>query len=432
MIKKAGSFSSTLSVLRSAFPGAFFTGTSGNFPLSIDLRGEAARYIRLRLPRAGTLHLHSIEIAGIDAEGVKFSPEMGVVKASSHYSSAADLVARNRFLLPKKAQRYGFHTEREEGPSVTVDLSRLFAVEKIMVWNRDDGFQWRANGVVIETSQDGNAWAVQYDGDAEAKLLHQCLASLKNGFQLGDDASVVDCVALDILSLLLRGERKVAEDALKKSRLPKKGKLKVAAELNGYLQPFGLEWNIHGIRRTFRYWSASEKIAYLSFCNDVCRSLSEISKDVCVGFGSVLSLVRNRDLIPHDDDLDILISFPSAKVPTIKKALSLIERHFEKTEFEVRGDHLKTHRWVSQKGGKSVDVFVGLEEDGFVAWYPQRRGTLPYHEVFPPIVAPLLGVDMKIPKNPFTYLQAVYGENWHIPDSGWRHNWDISAYSDIM
>lgn len=424
--------SSVATIFTTAFPDVMFTGKAGKRPLVVNVPKCSARYIRLRLPQPGMLHLHSIEISASRSDGLMFLPQMATLETSSVYRSTSELVREKCFLLPVKGQRYGFHTAKDLAPSATIDLGANFVLNRLIVWNREDGFHDRAIGLIVETSVDRESWSVHYDGAARARLLKSCISQIQASLDGSGNPSTLDCVSFKIFSLLLCGDRKGAEIALSTSSMPQSDKAKVKKDLNDYLRSRKLEWNIHGIRKTFRFWNSKEKTEYLNFCNDVCKSLLAVSQDLCIGFGSVLSLVRDRDLIPHDDDLDIILSFPKKKVSTITEALSLIEVHLQNKGFSVGGMQLKTHRQISIKGGKSIDVFVGLEEDGFVSWYPQQRGVLRHDDVFPAMRASLLGVEMSIPRNPFRYLESVYGKSWHIPDSGWRHNWDISAYADIL
>src|SRR5690606_35569066 len=104
--------------------------------------------------------------------------------------------------------------------------------------------------------------------------------------------------------------------------------------------------------------------------------------DACLGFGSVLSLVRDRDLIPHDDDLDIIVGFPPEVAPRLSVALTLAAEHLTTLGYKVSGKFF-SHRHVS-RGGMKLDVFVGIYEDGdSIGWFPGARGALRRCDVFP-------------------------------------------------
>jgi hypothetical protein len=126
------------------------------------------------------------------------------------------------------------------------------------------------------------------------------------------------------------------------------------------------------------------------------------------------------------------VTFDRDSCPSIREGLRRVTEHLSARGYLVRGDHLLTHRQIYQQGKKSVDVFVGLREGNRVAWYPQQRGGLSIDDVFPPITATLVGVECPIPKNPFRYLESVYGKNWAVPKPSWGHNWDSKSYADIL
>lgn len=99
--------------------------------------------------------------------------------------------------------------------------------------------------------------------------------------------------------------------------------------------------------------------------------------------------------------------------------------------FNVSGD-FASHRWIRIGNERNVDVFVGLREGDFVSFFPGPRCALKFDEIFPPMSVPLHGVDLEIPKNPFTYLAQVYGAGWRVPDPKFNHVWERSLFSDLF
>ena len=55
----------------------------------------------------------------------------------------------------------------------------------------------------------------------------------------------------------------------------------------------GIEWTVHGPRRPFRTWSEAERLDYVVDSAGVVEALRALTPDVCLGFGSVLSVVRD-------------------------------------------------------------------------------------------------------------------------------------------
>ena len=189
-------------------------------------------------------------------------------------------------------------------------------------------------------------------------------------------------------------------------------------------------WSGHGVTRPFRYWSADEARTYLERALELLADLRTLSPDVCFGFGFVLAHVRDGQLIPHDDDLDLIIGFDHASTPTLSLGLAQVETHLRALGYQVQGDHF-SHRWVFKPGWNAVDVFVGLREADGISWFPSARKNLAADDVFPPIEVDLLGQRCPVPRNPIRYLDRTYGPRWREPDADFRHPWDRGQFADI-
>ncbi len=245
-------------------------------------------------------------------------------------------------------------------------------------------------------------------------------------------ASDPDTLALlGVLDLTVRGDYGRAHRSLASKVQDPSRRLAFRAAVNRSLLPArGLEWTVHGPQRPFRSWSEAERIDYVQDSSGVVEALRSLTPDVCLGFGSVLAVVRDRALIPHDDDLDIIIGFTPELAPTLADGLRLVEAHLRPLGFIVSGP-FAAHRHVRRPGRKHVDVFVGIFEGETISWYPGARGGLTRAIVFPPQPAELLGIGCSIPAQPEIYLERLYGPDWRIPDPYFSHAWDLSGYADI-
>jgi len=193
-----------------------------------------------------------------------------------------------------------------------------------------------------------------------------------------------------------------------------------------------LQWTIHGPMRSFSFWSEQEKRDYIAHTMRVLEDLRALTPNVCLGFGSVLAVVRDHEPIPHDDDLDIIIGFEPDQAPTLTAATRLVGEHLRALGYQVSGRYV-AHRHVTKDGMPNVDVFSGIFEGDTIAWYPGRRGSLTRSMMFPPSSASLLDVPVLLPHEPEQYLEQVYGPSWRVPDPGFQHTWDAGAnYQDLV
>jgi len=182
-----------------------------------------------------------------------------------------------------------------------------------------------------------------------------------------------------------------------------------------YLFPDQLELTAtHGVKKTFRFFSDSERQNYVE---NVCRLmefLKRFSEFVCLGYGGVLGAARNGKLIDHDDDLDIIVGFDETQASSHGEAIkAMIE--FIKSEFSASPSHTDQffNVWLP---GKSCDVFVGMiKKDGFFS-VSGPKGGLPFSDMFPTSVIELEGVECQAPANIEKHLEWRYGKNWKIPD----------------
>lgn len=202
--------------------------------------------------------------------------------------------------------------------------------------------------------------------------------------------------------------------------------------LNSFLSRYQLEYNAHGLKKTFRHWSSFERSTYLAEVSQLMNHLEQLTPEkVSLGFGAVLGKFRENSLIAHDDDLDVIVGFELEKIPDIASALSAIEQHLSNTPWNVQGKFF-SHLWVGLPCGYRVDVFVGLVEDSQkISFYPSKRRNLELKNVYPPIITSLEGVDLPFPAEPHIYLENTYGSEWKKPLVAFSHPWDRSEYSDI-
>lgn len=383
-------------------------------------------YISLRLELADTqfLHLHSIEV--VDGRGELVQLTQARIIASSHYGESANRVREQALFDANHPHNYGVHTERDTGPWVEIIFPVATIITEILIRNRQRGPTSRAAGLLVCGSIDGKHWNMLYDGGARIDVFQQRVEATPLDIS-GDAKSAITEVVTDVFV----GNYKRARSRFFADMFPEEYRDAVRSALNAsVLARRELEWTTHGAQRSFRFWRKKEKAAYVQLASSVIEDLRSLSDDVCFGFGSVLGMVRDGDLIDHDDDMDIIIAFEQSQASTLASARAITKKHLEDRGYIVEGKFFA--HWHVRKKTQKVDVFVGLyDADMNIGWYPSKRGNLARCDIFPPRTIDLYGVACRLPVNTEVYLSAIYGPNWCSKNPGWEHPWDRNSYADI-
>jgi hypothetical protein len=410
------------------FPDLFFRGHRSGNPLVISLPDEPCRHLRFRLPEQ-CLHLERIELFGGSSMSSQELAQLAQISSSSVYPGTESLIDQRR-IFSSEPQSIGVHTQATKDEWLCLSFPQEQAVTMVRVHNRDDEWAWRAWSLVIETSVDGMQWTEVYSHAARQNALVETLRQAMRHAQLTLDESQLLSRCTDILAALNGGNH-----ALAMSLLAQPGMSQWQASIrrgfnSHWLNDWGKWWSGHGITRPFRYWSAAETKTYVERALLLLADLRKLAPECCFGFGFVLAYVRDGRMIPHDDDLDLLVAFDRATTPTISAALARVETHLRTLGYEVRGEHFN-HRWVFKSGWNAVDVFVGLRENDRVSWFPSARKSLAVTDVFPAVEVDLFDLTCPVPRNPIRYLDCTYGQRWREPDVDFKHPWDRNQFADI-
>lgn len=411
------------------FPDLGFLDPGGVLELSVRTPGVSR--IRLELPGRGWIHLVSVVV---DADGLDGHEAVAArtTQATSSVGGPFRHAPRDESqILDPDNRTVAVHTGEQDRPWFEIAFDSPVDLNGLLLRNRPDRASARARGLQVLVQTSDGRWRTAYDGLLRERQLVHALeeGTAPETLAAGEAGGAL----LRLLSAVhVRDYQHCVKD-LRALELPDDvDRLFKQVVSEHILRARHLEWTSHGIFRSFRFWSHREQRSYVAFAMEVVDALRGLSDSVCLGFGSVLAVVRDRALIPHDDDLDILIGFDPDRATTLAEGIALVREHLTAAGFTVSG-HMMAHVWVSRKGRPhKLDVFVGLFEGDAIAWYPGKRGSLTRDMMFPAASRRLLGTDCAVPREPERYLEEVYGPGWTVPDPGFRHRWDgIGTYADI-
>lgn len=410
----------------SMFKDLRFLSLVAGRPLSIGLAQNSFRYLKIGLDRPGILHLSTVHL--YDEHGLL--SDAAINKIDMTMSTTHSVIKSSVKKLLGKGDVFSIHTEMDQDPHIVLDLQGSIDLRRILIGNRNDIWAIRAWNIYVDVSEDGKNWHRAYSASQRWEELRALGNSpyYPMGVQEQKYVSRLVDMYIDAKRFALKDIRAKSKD-YKLSDFP----AEVKEVLNNRLfHPVQLEFTSHGIFKSFRFWKQEVREGYLQYANEATDMLRGCSPDVCLGYGSVLGLVREQGFIDHDDDLDIILSLPSSSFGTFKQAITHVKSYAASKGFEVCDDKFPAHFKLLSPQNASLDVFVGFQEGDYVSWLPGPRNTILYDEVYPPLAADFYGQTCLIPKNPFSYLAKVYGPEWHIPNSSWQQNWSIDNYRDFF
>lgn len=394
--------------------------------LTIRRSAEAVDRLRVELPPGQFLHLQSI---GVTAENVDDVTPIASVEVSSWYAAYGEKFETHRLFDWDSPSGTVLHTQADDPAWTEVTFDYPIDVTEIKLRNVKGAICERARNLRVSMRSAGH-WVTVYDGADRGLRLEALMTQLQEHSPRPVDHEI--SLLTPVVGATIAGrypEARRTFDALPLSpAVAKHFKSEISRQL---LAARGLEWTIHGPQRCFRFWTKRERLLYIQMAATIANELKELTPHVCFGFGGALAVVRDGGLIPHDDDLDLIIGFDPHEAATLPEALKLIETFLRPRGIQVTGN-FSAHRHVKMPGKKHVDVFAGLFEGDTISWYPGKRGVLTRQIMFPTSEGLLYGVPVPLPRSPLIYLERIYGAGWRQPNPDFKHTWNRSAYADLQ
>jgi hypothetical protein len=418
------SLASVISAARASFPDLELVAPVGVLELAEAL--PAVERLRFEVPSGQYLHLQSI---GVTATGTSDIPALASLAVSSWHPGVEDRFDIARFLDFDTPTRTVVRTGADKPAWVELAFSRPLDITGLRLRNVPGLDSTQARGITVLSASGGQDWSVVYDAAERGAELDRELAALASAPRHAGEERDLTRALLPVVAKTLLGDYRAARIALEKLDALSSEDIRAFKQVinEAVLNDRSREWTVHGAKRSFRFWGEQEKVDYVEFAAKLAGELKELTPHTCFGFGAALCTVRDGDLIPHDDDLDLIVGFEPDEAATLPEGLRRIEEFLRPRGYTVSGKHV-AHRGVKIDGGQPVDVFVGLFRGDTISWYPGAFGALNRQIMYPTSDGTLLGVTCPLPRNPLIYLERLYGADWRHPDPGFTHTWNPAPY----
>lgn len=159
----------------------------------------------------------------------------------------------------------------------------------------------------------------------------------------------------------------------------------------------------------------------LHSASSLVAALEERGHEVYIVGGTLLGLVRDGRMLPHDDDVDLAFLCREDNPADIALVSFEMERSLRSLGYTVVRHslaHLEVEFFNEQgEPDHYVDIFTGFFRDGLYCQPFALRGPeVTESDLVPTRRREIHGVELPEPANPEAWLAYAYGRGWRVPD----------------
>ncbi len=318
------------------------------------------------------------------------------------------------------AEPYMFHTEKSlQDNWVEIEFSNPVEMTSLVLYGRIDGSYMRSNCLAADVTDENGRTATVFDYQ---NILEENVETVFRKLSANPVVFRFSAEQIELLCRILLFARNESFWNMKTwlLQLEELGFASTMAKryinehiLAGTKRQFTMNW---GCQYTYNLWSQKEKKDYIKAGLDVISLIKPVTDNVFFAYGTLLGFIREPDqFIPHDSDIDIIVVGKRSQFKDIH-GLSMAVRSHLKAQGVVFAAEYDSGCHVKYHNSRRFDLFFRLEDpDGNINIDPRLGVYMDINECYPPLCIDVLGYPCPIPKNPFTFLEKIYGKDWRIP-----------------
>lgn len=372
--------------------------------VDLTIEPTKARYVRLRTVGVGCKGLGGLKVWG----GNGAEPHASYPAGQLRFSDAQPPFSN--------AEAFALNLH---GPVFTkvIDLGDECDVDRLQFWTR---FKYQGAGTMflqIALSKDGETWDQVYDHGATFR--HALGARHMIDMLVGSDLPEPYGRMIGKLYTLYRCKfqaRATAKMVGKQSRSTLAALLKGSEDAGEQINHSRrMLFTKHGMNVPLRERNQAKIMEVLVEFRD---SMEKAGFEPFLLYGTLLGAIREKDFIPHDDDLDTAIVIDCDDPETLVDERDRIAAFLNENGVPCVAPTRRSPLIHCKRGGFTIDIFVLGLKDGTIYWPHTRLVVVPERaDIFLPLgEIEFKGERFKAPFDPEAVSEARYGAGWRTPE----------------